>query len=172
MKKLLSFAICLIFICHAFGQEKYAIPERTPEQKHQRTLGQFWAVYAAGINFVKSQGISPYEYGKYIGNLFASSWNKENGFEGFVNGTIFNWENFRTDADEPLAIKEKDDGSVMIKLSVDTWKKYFPEGNPYASFKDAMDCMQGTFEPIADYMGCSVNQEVTEESIIYSIKKK
>jgi hypothetical protein len=172
MKKLLSFAICLIIIVNAFGQAKFSIPERTHEQKHQSTMSQFWGFYAAGINFVKSQGTSPYEYGKYIGNLFAPSWNKENGFEGLVNGTIFIWENFRTDADGPIAIKEKDDGSVIIKLPVDTWKKYLPEGNPYASFKDAMECMQGIMEPIADHMGSSFNQEVTEDSIIYTFKKK
>lgn len=172
MKKLLSIAICFIIICSAFGQEKFTVPERTTEQKHQRTLSQTWVMFAAGINFAKSQGTSPYEYGKYIGNLFAPSWNKENGFDGLVRGTIFNTENFRTDADIPIVIKEKDDGSVIIKISAETYGKYFPEGNPYASFKDAMDCMQGAYEPIADHMGCSIIQEVTEDSITATLSKK
>lgn len=172
MKKLLSIAICLVFIGSAFGQEKFLVPERTPEQKHNRTMSQFWSVFAAGINFAKSQDISPYDYGKYIGNLFAPGWNKENGFDGFVNGMIFNWENFKTDADGPMVIKEKDDGSVIIILPVTAFEKYLPEGNAYASFIDAMDCMQGMLEPIADYLGCAVNQEVTEESIIHTFKKK
>lgn len=172
MKKLLSISICLVLIGSAFGQEKFTIPELTFEQKHNRTMFQFWAVYAAGINFAKSQDISPYEYGKYIGSLFAPSWNKENGFDGLVNGTIYNWENFKTDADGQMVIKEKDDGSVIINFPAAAWKKYLPEGNPYASFLETQDCMQGIFEPIADHMGCTVIIKVAEESIIYTISKK
>ena len=172
MKKLLSIAICLIFIGSAFGQEKFTIPERTYEQKHNRTMYQFWSFYAAGINFAKSQDVSSYEFGKYIGNLYASSWNNENGFDGFVNGMIYNWENFKTDADEQMVIKEKDDGSVIIKYPAATWKKYFPEEDSYASFQDALDCMQGILEPIAEYMGSTITHEVVEESIIYTFNAK
>ena len=172
MKKILSIAICLVFIGSAFGQEKFIVPELTSDQKHERTLFQFWSVYEAGINFAKSQDVTPYEYGKYIGNLFAPSWNKENGFDGFVNGTIYNWENFKTDADGQMVINEKDDGSVIIKFPAAAWKKYFPEENSYASFQDALDCLKGIMEPIADYMGCTIIQEVTEESIIYTINRK
>lgn len=172
MKKLVSISIGLVFILNAFGQDKFNVPERTPEQKHQRTLSQFWTFYAAGINFAKSQNISPYEYGTYVGKLFALSWNKENGFEGFVNGMIFNWENFRTDADGEIIIKEKDDGTVIVKYPLAAWKKFLPEGNPYASFQESLECLKGVIEPIAEYMGCSCTQEVVEELIIYTITKK
>ena len=172
MKKLLSIAICLVFIGSAFGQEKFTVPERTSEQKHNRTLYQYWSIYAAGINFAKSQDVSPYEYGKLIGNLFAPGWNKENGFDGFVTGMVFNLENSKTDAEGQMVINELDDGSVIIKYPARAWKKYFPEGNPFASFQDVMDCLRGIMEPIADYMGCAVIQEVTVESIIITINKK
>ncbi|MCK4465950.1 MAG: hypothetical protein KAU83_09575 [Bacteroidales bacterium] len=172
MKKLLSIAICLVFIGNAFGQEKFTVPERTHEQKHKRTMYQFWSVFAAGINFAKSQDISPYEYGKYIGSLFAPSWNKENGFDGLVNGTIYNWENFKSDEDGQMVIKEKDDGSVIIDFPAAAWKKYLPEDNPYASFQEVLDCMQGILEPIADYMESTINLIVKDEWIIFTIKKK
>jgi len=172
MKKLLSIAICLVFIGSAFGQEKFTVPERTPEQKHKRAMYQSWSIYAAGINFAKSQNISPYEYGKFVGNLFAQSWNKENGFDGFVNGMIYNWENFRIDSDGQLVVKAKDDGSVIIKYPAVMLQKYFPEGNPYASFQDALDCMQGVLESIAEYMGCTIIQEANEESIINTFSRK
>lgn len=172
MKKLLSIAICLAFIGSAFGQEKFTVPERTPEQKYESTLFQYWGVYAAGINFAKSHDVSPYEYGKYIGGIFAPSWNKENGFDGLVNGLIYVLVDFNTNADGQMVIIEKDDGSVSIKYPAVAWKKYFSEDNAFGSFQDVMGCMQGIIEPIADYMGCVVIQEVTEESIIYTINKK
>mgnify|MGYP000651646991 CR=1 FL=1 len=124
MKKLLSCAICLIFIGNVFGQEKFTIPERTPEQKHQTTMFQYHAMVAAGIHFAKSQGISPYEYGKYVGDLVAQTWNNENGFDRYVNMTIFSLEDFRTDADIPLEIIEKDDSSVIIKFSTEISGKF------------------------------------------------
>lgn len=172
MKKLLSIAICLVFVISVFGQEKFAVPERTAEQKHKRTMYQSWSIYAAGINYAKSQDVPAYEYGKYIGNLFAQSWNKENGFDGYVKGMIYNLENFRIDSDGQIIVEEKDDGSVIIKWPAISFKKYFPEGNPYASFQEAMDCMRGINEPIADYLGCTIIFEIFEDSIIYTIKKK
>jgi len=172
MKKLLSIAICMVCIGSTFGQEKFTVPERTSEQKHKRTMYQSWSIYAAGINFAKSQDISPYEYGKFVGNLFAQSWNKENGFDGFVKGMIFNWENFRTESDGQLVVKEKDDGSVIIIYPAIMLQRYFPEGNPYASFHEALDCMKGMLEPIADHMGCTIIQEANEESIINTLTKK
>jgi len=172
MKKLLSCAICLIFISNVFGQEKFTIPERTPEQKHQTTMFQYHAMVAAGIHFAKSQGISPYEYGKYVGDLVAQTWNNENGFDRYVNITIFSLENFRTDADIPLEIIEKDDSSVIIKFSAEISGKYYPEGNPSASFNDVLHFWQGMHERFADKLGCSFKHESTEDLIIFTITKK
>ena len=82
MKKLLSIAICLVFIGNAFGQEKFTVPEQTSEQKYEEVMSEFWWILSAGINFAKTQDVSAYEYGEYIGNIFVPSWNQENGFDG------------------------------------------------------------------------------------------
>ena len=172
MKKILSFAICMIFICNAFGQENFAIPERSPEQKHQRTIGQYYYIIAAGINFAKSQDVSAYEYGKYAGSLFSQTWNKESGLNGFVRGMIFNYENLRTEADGEIVILENDDGSVVVKYPAIMIKKYFPELNPYASFQEFLDFYLGFLENIGKYMGCTVVQEVVGEIIVNTFKLK
>lgn len=172
MKKLLSITICLLFIGSVFAQEKFVVPERTPEQKHRRTTYMLWSWYSAGINFANSQGVSAYDYGKYVGTLFAKGWNKENGFDGFVNGMIFNYENMRFATTDEITIKENDDGSVVVTYPAVMIKSYFPEGNPYASYQEGIDCFRGVLENIGDYLGCTVSQEVTEDLIVITFRKK
>ena len=87
-----------------FGQGKFTVPELSFEQKHDRTNSQIPVFLAAGINFAKTQDVTPYEYGKKIGKLFAPTWDKEAGFDGYVNGMIYISESSRT----------TDDGSSTI----------------------------------------------------------
>ena len=172
MKKILSIAICLTLIGGAFGQGKYTVPDITPEQKHNFTIYHFLITLGAGVSFAKTQGVTPYEYGKHIGNSFAQSWNKEIGFEGFVNHMIYNWEALKSDEDGQITIKESDDGSVTIAYPIKAWKKYLPDGNPFASFQESMESLRGVGETIADYLGCTFAKEIGQESIYFTINKK
>jgi len=172
MRKLLVITALLLLAGIAFGQEKFTVPDITPTQKHNQTNYQFWIMHAVGINFAKAQDISPYEYGKYIGSLFAPSWNKEAGFDGFVSGLIYNWETFKSDEDGPMVIVENDDGSVTVKYPINSWKKYLPDGNLYASFQESMESLRGIGETIAEYLGCTIAQEIDQESIYFTINKK
>ena len=172
MKKLLGICICLLLAGSLFAQEKFVVPERSPQQKHVRTTYMMWSWYSAGINFAKAQGVSAYDFGKYVGSVFAQTWNKEKGFDGFVSGMIYNWENMRFDSSPEIIVNEIDDGYVVVKTSAAIVKSYFPEGNPYASFEEGMDCMRGMLEQIGDYLGCTFSQEVTDEYIVNSFRKK
>lgn len=172
MRKLVVISALLLFAGFAFSQGKFTVPDITPAQKHLQTNFQFWVMHAAGINYAKAQGTSPYEYGKHIGNLFAPSWNKEAGFDGFVNGIIYNWETFKSDDDGPMKIKENDDGSVTIEYPIKAWKKFLPEDNAYASFQESMESIRGIGETIADYLGCTIAQEISQESILFTIDRK
>jgi hypothetical protein len=61
MKKIFFSMVCILLAGTLLAQEKYPIPVRTADQKHGRTLSQFYWVNAAGIAFAKSR--APYEYG-------------------------------------------------------------------------------------------------------------
>ena len=158
------------YLCYA--QEKFTIPELTLEQKHNRSLFQLYSMMKVGIKFANSQGVAPYEYGKYCGSQFAKSWNQENGYEGFIRGMIYNWESFRSVQDDPLVPEEMDDGSVEIKLPLDMMKRYYREDDLYASFEEGLEAFRGMIEPIADRMGSVCKLEVIEEFIVYTISKK
>lgn len=172
MKRYLTIVICLVLTASLHAQEKYPVPVRTGDQKHGRTLFQFYSCIAAGISFAKTHGVTPYEYGKYIGNLFAPSWGPGNDYEAFVKGSVFNIENFRHISDAALIVEENSDGSVSIISNDKMWHKYFPEGKGYASYDEFKECMKGIWEPLANHMGALLSQETKDSLLIYTFRKK
>jgi hypothetical protein len=159
-------------ISNLSASEKYPVPVFTGDQKHRRTLSQTWSLCAAGINFAKKHGVTPYEYGKYFGKLYAPTWGTGNNFDKLVKGTIYNTENFRHISDPGLAIKENSDGSVSLLTSEKMWHRYFPEESPFASYAQFLEFSKGIYEPIADYMGASVKLETKDSLLIFTYKKK
>jgi hypothetical protein len=172
MKKIFIFTVCVMLAGTLLAQEKYPIPVRTADQKHGRTLYQNYWTNAAGIAFAKSRGVTPYEYGIYVGNLAAPTWGPGNDFEALVRGTISNLENFRHISDPPLVVKENEDGSVTIIASDKMIHKYFPEGKSFVSYDEAIQAMTGTMEPIATHMGATVTMETQDSLLVIKMMKK
>ena len=172
MKKYLTFIICFVLACNLLAQEKYPVPILTGDQKSDRMLGQFWYLGAAGCNFAKTHGVTPNEYGKYIGNLYAPTWGAGNNFEDYVKGMIYNFECLRLNSDAGLVVKENEDGSVSIRLNDNFLKKLFPEGNGFASYDECVEFMKGINDPIADHMGATIKIEFQDNLMITTLKKK
>ena len=63
MKKSLSLLFCLVLMGTVIGQEKYSVPEIPVKKKLNRTYSQTWGILAVGVDFAKSQGVTPYDYG-------------------------------------------------------------------------------------------------------------
>ena len=172
MKKSLTIIICLVLTASLIAQEKYPVPVRTADQKHGRALFQFYSCLAAGISFAKAHGVTPYEFGKYMGNLYAPSWGAGNDYEAFVKGSIYNFESFRHVTDAALVVEENKDGSVSIIMNDKMWHKYFPEGKGYASYGEFNECMKGLMEPISNHMGATLSKENRDSLLIYTFRKK
>lgn len=172
MKKFLSLIILTVLSLNMVAQEKYPVPVLKSDQKHARAMGQLWVFIAAGINMAKAQGITPYEYGRSLGKMFAPSWGEGNNFDAYVKGTIFNYESMRHVSDSHVRVIESSEGSVSVMVNEKVWHKYLPEGNPYASFSEVMECMNGINEPIADHMGATCKMELRDTLIITTLKRK
>mgnify|MGYP001560046469 CR=1 FL=1 len=115
--------------------------------------------------------MTPYEYGKYIGNLFAPTWGQGNNFEGYVKGAIYNM-SFLCPSDAGLVVKENEDGSVSIRTDDSIWHKFFPEGQGFASYDEFLDYMRGINEPIADHMGATITIKRQDTQLVFTLKKK
>jgi len=172
MRKLLLLLICILFAYPILAQEKYPVPVLNSDQKHGLVVGQAWVFAAAGMNFAKTKGVSPYEYGKYLGTLFAPSWGGGNDFDRFVKGVIYNYESFRQASDAPLQVKENQDGSVTVLTSEQMWHKYFPVESPFASYNDFLEFVKGLNEPIANHMGAITTMEGKDNQLIFTFRRK
>ena len=172
MKKYLLVATGLLLSGVVSSQEKYKVDVPTAEQKHSVAIYQLYSFMGAGINFAKSQGVSPYEYGKYVGKLFAPSWNPANDFNVLVQGAMSHSELTRRASDPSVQVKENPDGSVTILSDEKMWRLYFSDNSNLASMNEFMDFLKGVYEPIADRMGGTARVELKDGSMVVTLTKK
>ncbi|HYQ57961.1 MAG TPA: hypothetical protein VEP89_11520 [Draconibacterium sp.] len=79
----------LLSVSTLFAQESFSVPQLTPEQETEVLYNHVVAYFAAGLSMAKENGVSPEEYGKYIGDQFMVFWDPEAGFPFFVNQIMF-----------------------------------------------------------------------------------
>jgi hypothetical protein len=172
MKRHLFIIVCLLYSGSLLAQEKYPIPVRTGDQKHATAIYQLYGFMGAGINFAKAHGVTPYEYGKYLGTIFAPGWGPENNFDSFISGVIMHNELSRRPSDPAILVKENVDGSVSILSNEKIWHRYYGDNNNYASFSEFIEFINGLYQPIAERMGATMKSEVRDTLMVFTFKKK
>lgn len=158
MKKIL---FTLIFIAaYAMGSaQEFKIPELTLEQKHNRTLYLANGNIIAGIAYAKTAGTSIDYYANYIGDLYKLTWNKEDGFEGFVKGSLYNWENWCRASDPPMEILEQNENKVVFK-SKNTLEELFENGPLFdVSYDELFTWYKIVHQRIGEYLGAGFEME-------------
>jgi len=78
-----------------FTQEKkrkVEVPQLTIEQKWKRAIYNATSILIASIANAKSQGKSLSHCGKYMGELFATSWGEVKGVKDFIEAMHWNWQ--------------------------------------------------------------------------------
>ncbi|HLN54727.1 MAG TPA: hypothetical protein VK207_01975 [Bacteroidales bacterium] len=173
MKKLLFSLISILFSAGMFAQDKYPVPVRTVEQKHQNLVFQLYiAGFGGGINFAKSHGATPYEYGTYLGKMFAPGWGEPGNFDRLVKGWLVNLEDSRVASDPPLVVKENQSGSVSITASEQMFHNFFPDGNEIVSYTDFLDFLRGIMSEIGDYLGAKVSIDNKDGLLVFNYVRK
>ena len=143
----------------------------TYKQKLTRVIPEAYGFLTTGINFAKSQGVSPYDYGIYVGTIYASSWNPEIGFDGFVNNAIRTWESLRTDQDGKINILENTDNSVSIEFPKNAMTKFLGGENPIATIEEVGEYFTGILKPITAKFNSSVRIDITDAYFTIIFKK-
>jgi len=164
MKKSFLGALCLVYMFSVYGQEIFKIAGQTHEKSHRSLIYTQWDMMSSAVSFAKSYGVSPYEYGKYTGNLVTLSKKRENDFADFGQRTIYYWENWRTNDDEAIYIVEETNESLVLKIPLNSMKEYFEYHNNFGvSFDEMMECIKGMEEQIAEYFKCTFKIKIEEE---------
>ena len=170
MKFIATFFILLISTIFLNAQQPFSVPEVTPDQEKEILYNHVIAYCATGITFAKTKGVSPEEYGKYIGEQFKTFWNPEQGFPFFVNTIMFILKGMHP-ANE-MQILEQNEKMVQFKMkNVDAM---FQMGPPYGiNYDEFLACSKGILETLADYMKSDFTQETDKNGwYVVTIKEK
>lgn len=173
MKRMLFALICIAFAGTVLAQEKYPAPTPpNPDQKFNSMLYQYWALTAAAINLAKANGISPFEYGKSVGKLFAPTWGLTD-FDKMVKGMMNNFEMMRRKNDSQPVAKENNDGSVSIIADDHTIHDYFTRKPFNITYDEFLQYFSGIFQYIAkDRIQGKTSFDHQDSLLIFTVKRQ
>ena len=169
MKNQFVLIVALFLSLGLYAQEKFTVPEVPVEQKYRNMLGQLNGMVAVGIQFAKKQGLSASDYGKYTGNQFKYSWNKDAGFDGFVKGmmriiTVFVPDpNIEIITNTPEKVKFK---SGLMSIQVKKNEPYY--GITYKEFMEFFITVTST---IGNYLGSETEVTYDEDWMYITLTK-
>ena len=159
----------MLFTSQLYAQEKFAVPEVTPEQKQEILYNHLIAYDLAGIRFAKSQGVSPQEYGEYIGKLFKPYWNPAEGFPAFANGMLFILTGMYPENE--IQIVRQSENMLEFKLkNVDLSFKKGPMYN--ITYDEFLACSYGTISVLAEYMNVEFSHKMMGEWYVMKLVSK
>ncbi|GEM_PF-2570245 len=153
----------------AFG---YKIPERTLAQKHNRSIFFANISIIVAISDAKKSGMSAVEYGNHVGNMFKTSWNRAAGFEGWVRGTLFNYESIRGDSDPPMEILSQTLDRIQFKWKIN-YKNMFQNDTYGVTFEEFQASFTEIHSVIGDYLGGTYNAVVqADDWLLITLTRK
>lgn len=144
----------------AVGQEKFLVPEVTQAQKLEILYNHAISYFVTGISFAKTQGITPSEYGKYIGKEFIPYWDKNLGFDAYVNKMIYLFNGFHSNNEMQIINMGNDYVKIRLK-NVDLPFKQGPMlGVTYDEF---LECSYGILSQISEYMNVKFSHNISDQ---------
>ncbi|HDZ25968.1 hypothetical protein LCGC14_0447590 [marine sediment metagenome] len=155
-----------------FAQEKkqkVEAPQLTVEQKWKRAMSNLNAIFIASIAYAKSQGKSPSHYGKYMGELFATSWEGVKGVTDFIEAMHWNWQMWE---DFQIEVLEESENFYKAKIK-GIGEKYITEGSEAGvTLNEYYDCWEQLMMPITNYLGLEYKQKIEGDWIVFTVKEK
>lgn len=169
MKKLLFIPFLLFAAVSVTAQETFKVPEISDAAKCAHMVGQANALIVNSINYAKSQGKTVEDIALFTGEQFKTSWNKEAGYNGFVNGMLFISTCFFPKAE--IGILDQTEKSITYKVVCDLeFLRMFPLLN--ISFDEYLVFWKGVITIVGEYLGAEYMQEFKDSIIYVTIKKK
>jgi hypothetical protein len=122
------------------------------------------------ISHAKDLGQTVEEAAKYVGDLFKTTWNQEEGFEGFVKGSLFNFYCFAPYGEMKI-LEQSDDHIIFEVTNLNPWlKNNGPVFN--VTYEEYVVFLEIIHERIADYLNSSASVKENEYGLVISIRKK
>ena len=170
MKKLFVLIPALCFTLNlATAQDPFKLPEITDAAKWQHMAFQANGLMVNTINYAKSLGKTVEEAARFTGEQFKTSWDKEAGFNGFVNGMLY----INTCFFPQSTLEIMDQSATAVKFSVDL-PAGFMESFPIYSItlEEYLEFWEGIVVIVGDYLGAVYAHELKDHLLTVTIKKK
>ncbi len=176
MKKISFFFIASLIIGFSTltikaQEQKTELPQPTLEQKYNCCEGNFIAHLAASIAYAKLHEETPGNYGKFVGELHAKSWQPENedNLEYFIKG--FHW-NMNLFKNFQMEIIEQSDSFIKAKM-IANWGSLLIEKERFGVTPDEMrEWLEKLWIAIAEHLDLEYKQEFDGEWIVFTVTKK
>jgi hypothetical protein len=158
-----------VFVSSAGAQEIFKVPKIRNSENYANMSGQATGLIATSINYAKSLGKSVDDFAYFTGDIFKTSWNKEMGFNGFVNGMIYNSIGFFPGA--KITILEQSENMIKYKIILTPeFIKKFPLFN--VTLDEYLMFHKGVVLKIGEYLSANYSHEFTGNEINVTIVKK
>ena len=169
--------ILAVFILSAFiiaqeqTEQKIELPERTPEWKLNRAVRHMDLFICTGIAYAKSLGKTAEDYGKFVGEKFAPSWEeaKGQGVAPLIRTWSGHWQLYKNGKFEIVSESET---SVTTKFNR-PYSAYFKDGDLYGvTVNEYETFLEKIGVAIANYLGLKYEQKVEGDNLIVTISKQ
>lgn len=159
MKNSILLLLSLLFAIGLAAQQKFEVPQLSPEQKAEVLYSHVLAYNLSGISYAKSKGDSPQKYGEYVGTLFKPFWNPGEGFQPFANGMMYILAGLHPGNEMQIVYQDKK--SLQFKLkNVDL---SFKSGPAYGiTYDEFLECAYGIISVIAEHMNVEFSQKMQD----------
>ena len=169
MKKLLFIPALFWAITLVTGQELFKVPVIPDAEKWEHMAFQANGLMVNTINYAKSLGKSVNEVAGFTGEQFKTSWDKEAGFNGFVNGLLYISTAFWPKS--TLEILDQSETFIQYRINiVPEFLQSFPIYN--VTFDEYFVFWKGVLVVIGEYLGSVYSQELKDNVLYMTIKKK
>lgn len=168
MKKLTVSIVAIFFSLAISAQTVFSIPELNDSQNLTMATALCYNNIIMGINFAKSQGKTVEEYAKYCGDQIEVAYDKEMGFEKFVNDHIYSFVAIAGN----VVILSQSENRIVFRIS-QVYTALETQG-PFwnVSYAEMMKWLEVVYIQISDYLGLSYGMKITDEGVEITIGKK
>ena len=150
--------------------QEEALVQLTVEQQWKRSIWLFDSIQIAAIRHAKSLGQSAEDYGKFVGELFAPSWEGVSSPWGMIRGMHRNYQLW---PDFEMEIIEESDNAVKARFNRPYIIRFGEDGTAYDVSLSEYEMIFKVFhQTVASHLGFDYKQNLDGDWNVIAISRK
>ena len=170
MKKLIAYLCFSLTTLMVNSQGVFAVPTPTDTQKYQ-LMSFKWNISALNqISFAKSIGKTAEDIGKFVGEQNRALWNKDAGFNGFVEGILNTF--VALSPYGTVEIIEQTNNKVVLKVT-QLYAELKEKGTIYnITYGEYLKFLETIVSRLSEFMGSISSFKDTDSGLLITLQKQ